>query len=533
MKPRTVALGLLCAPLVWLYGFGVALAALAADLLALVRGRAPRDPALDRPPPARNASVIVLSYDGERFLRELLPTLEVAVQRAPGQHEIIVVDNGSRDGTAGFVAQHHPSVRLVRLPENRFFIRGNRAGVEAARGDVLVFVNNDMRVEPDFLAALLARFDAGDVFAVTARIEMAGERVETGRTRAYFRRGALHFVQVDGPRAEVVPALWAGGGSSAFDRRKWDALGGFEALYEPCYVEDVSLSYQAWKRGWRVLYEPASVVHHAHQGTSAVVFGSDGPRRLAACHRELFFWRSFTDPRMVLEHAFWLPWNVMKRADASGFGLELGALWAGIPRLPHALGARLRARAHERRSDAEVLRIANHVRRHRESLELPRRELIALSVGVSDGAPLPPPPGFAVAARTIPVPERDGARPCPLAAMLSGVPPAMDAVCDGAFSDAVRDTITETDHDVVLFRDVFALAATPPGLTDGRAVLWLEGLPADRARCARRLAHRVAFVACADEAIAQALGTQARCVVVGGDGALLAQVCRRAIGAGV
>src|SRR4029450_412873 len=107
----------------------------------------------------------------------------------------------------------------------------------------------------------------------TASIEMRGARVETGRTRAAFRSGAFHFAQAVGDGARLVPALGGGGGTSAFDRRKYEALGGFEALYDPCYVEDVSLGYVGWRRGWRVLFAPEAVVHHVHQGTSTRVLG--------------------------------------------------------------------------------------------------------------------------------------------------------------------------------------------------------------------------------------------------------------------
>lgn len=346
-------------PLAWLGALAIAFGLLLLDLvwspIAWWRRRA----AVDSAPPTRNASIVVLNWNGKHFLTELMPSLQTAVANCPGDHEVIVVDNGSDDGSAEWLAAHHPWARVVRLPENRFFIRGNAAGAAVASRDVLVFLNNDMRVEPDWLVALLAPFGPPDVFAVTSRIEMQGERTETGFARGFVKHGELRFVQQPGRAGPPVPVLWAGGGCSAYDRRKHDAIGGFEALYEPCYVEDVSLSYQAWRRGWRCLYAHDSVVHHAHRGTSSRVFGRNRVERLDWRNRELFFVRSVTDPRWVLTHALLLPWHLRKRARHRGLPLADGvrALFAALPRLPAAIVARQRSRPHYRRSDRAVLAI--------------------------------------------------------------------------------------------------------------------------------------------------------------------------------
>jgi GT2 family glycosyltransferase len=349
---------LLAMPLVWLLVLLFAAVVLLLDLLCTPFVRLLREVPADQPPASRNASIVVLNWNGLHYLKDLMPSLQVAVARCPGDHEVIVVDNGSDDGSAEWLAQQHGWAKLVRLPENRFFIRGNAAGSAVATRDILVFLNNDMRVEPDWLVELLRPFGAPDLFAVASRIEMVGNRTETGLARGFLRHGELRFVQPPGGPGADQPVLWAGGGSSAFDRRKHDAIGGFEALYEPCYVEDVSLSYQAWKRGWRAVYAHDSVVHHAHRGTSSRVFGRERLERLNWRNRELFFVRSITDPGLVLQHALWWPWNVRKHARLLGIPLAHGILaaLAAVPRLGHALVERQRSRRCHRRSDRVVLR---------------------------------------------------------------------------------------------------------------------------------------------------------------------------------
>lgn len=350
-------------PLVWLLAIAFAACVLLLDLVCLPFIRIARRPPPDVAPPRRNASVVVLNWNGLHFLRDLMPSLRVAVDRCPGDHEVIVVDNGSSDGSAAWLAAAQPWARLVQLPENRFFIRGNAAGAAVATRDILVFLNNDMRVEPDWLVELLRPFGPGDLFAVGSRIEMQGERTETGLTRCFLRHGEIRFVQVPGQPGDGVPVLWAGGGSSAFDRAKYDAIGGFEDLYFPMYVEDVSLSWQAWRRGWRAVYAHGSVVHHAHRGSATKAFGRDGLERLDWRNRELFFVRSVTDPVLVVTHALCLGWNLRKQARLRGLPVAHGvlAMLATVPRLPAALWHRETSRRSHRRSDREVLRAAGCV----------------------------------------------------------------------------------------------------------------------------------------------------------------------------
>ncbi|MFY9343068.1 MAG: glycosyltransferase [Planctomycetota bacterium] len=367
MSTLTGTLAVLLLPLVWLGAIAFAVTTLLLDLLcapfvALLRRR----PA-DRPTATRNASIVVLNWNGLHFLRELMPSLQIAVARCPGDHEVIVVDNGSDDGSVEWLARDCAWAKLVRLPRNVFFIRGNAAGARVATRDLLVYLNNDMRVEPDWLVGLLRPFadaTAGDLFATTSRIEMHEPRTETGLTRCFLRHGEIRFVQQPGQPGPPVPALWAGGGSSAFDRSKHDALGGFEDLYFPMYGEDASLSWQGWRRGWRVLYVHDSVVHHAHRGSATRRFGRQALERLAWRNRELFLVRNVTAPWLVLLHALCMPWNLRKHAKLLRLSLADGvrAWLAAVPRLPRALWLRQTARRHYRRSDRALLRAVNDPR---------------------------------------------------------------------------------------------------------------------------------------------------------------------------
>ena len=113
-----------------------------------------------RPQPAA-ASVVIPNWNGKDLLEKYLPSVVAAMAGNP-ENEIVVVDNGSSDGSAEFVRTAFPQVTLVALPANLGFGGGSNAGFRAAKNGVVVLLNSDMRVAPDFLEPLLEGFRVGD-----------------------------------------------------------------------------------------------------------------------------------------------------------------------------------------------------------------------------------------------------------------------------------------------------------------------------------------------------------------------------------
>src|SRR5207248_9075434 len=133
---------------------------------------------------------------------------------------------------------------------------------------------------------------APDVFAVSsALLDEEGKAITRSRTLGTLHRGRFRIEAFHAD--EVVPTLDAGGGCAVFDREKLLALGGFDELYWPFYWEDTDLSYAAWKRGYRVLLEPRSLMLHRHAATI-----QRNPENYTSYHRNahLFIWKNITEP---------------------------------------------------------------------------------------------------------------------------------------------------------------------------------------------------------------------------------------------
>ena len=347
---------LILSPLVWL---GALLSLALSDLAGLLSAR--RAVPSDEMPRTHAASVVIPNWNGRDLLAQYLPSVIAALAGHP-ENEIIVVDNGSTDGSADFVRQSFPAVKLLALPHNCGFGGGSNAGFRAARNDIVVLLNSDMRVAPDFLAPLLSGFRDPQVFAVSCQIffrDPARLREETGLTQAWWQDGSLRVRhRIDPAITDLFPCFYGGGGSCAFDRRKFLQLGGFDELLAPFYLEDTDLGYMAWKRGWKVLYQPRSIVYHEHRGTIGKRFSEAQIQAVLKKNHLLFCWKNIHDWRMLAAH-FFFNYGAALAALLSGDRpgrANLEGWWRAFRQLPQASASRRRARQLAVVDDAEAFR---------------------------------------------------------------------------------------------------------------------------------------------------------------------------------
>jgi GT2 family glycosyltransferase/glycosyltransferase involved in cell wall biosynthesis len=223
-------------------------------------------------------TVVVPSRDGRELLASMLPPL--LPQLPSGQ--IIVVDNGSSDGTVEWLARDYPAVRAIHTEAPLSFARAVNAGIVEARFDRTLLLNNDMVVEPGFLAALESAFaKVPDLYCATAQIFFPPgvRREETGKA-VWRRENPLDFpVRCDDPHPgeDLTWVLYGSGGCSLFDTAKLRQMGGVSEVYEPAYVEDMDFGYRAWKRGWPSVFVAGARVEHRHRATTSRFFT---PRQL-------------------------------------------------------------------------------------------------------------------------------------------------------------------------------------------------------------------------------------------------------------
>jgi GT2 family glycosyltransferase len=221
--------------------------------------------------------VLIPSRNGKDLLAAQLPGI---LRDLPQAAEIVVVDNGSHDGTADWLRSECPAVITEVSPEPLGFARAINRGLARARFARVCLLNNDMLIEPGFFAALDAAFARiPDLFSATAQIRFpAGVRREETGKAVMRQEGPTDFpIRCDEPLPgeDLTWVLYGSGGCSLYDTAKLRELGGVDEVYDPAYVEDLDLGYRAWLRGWPSVYVAGAVVEHRHRATTSRYYKQD------------------------------------------------------------------------------------------------------------------------------------------------------------------------------------------------------------------------------------------------------------------
>ena len=217
-------------------------------------------------------SVIVLNYNGRGFLDGCLTSL---ASQTYSDFEVIVVDNGSRDGSPEYIEENYPWVRLAKNDENLGFAGGTNVGIRAAKGEFVITLNNDSRADSRFIEELIKPMADPEVGVCAAKMLFPDGRINSAgicisRSGAAWDRGMF---EPDRGQYEFVEEVFgACAGAALYRREMLDEIGLFDEDFF-LYLEDVDLAFRARLAGWKCLYVPGARVIHHHGGTAGV--GSD------------------------------------------------------------------------------------------------------------------------------------------------------------------------------------------------------------------------------------------------------------------
>ncbi|MEX1019992.1 MAG: glycosyltransferase [Litorilinea sp.] len=213
-------------------------------------------------------SVIVLNFNGKNHLQTCLSSL-VQMDYPADKLELLLVDNASGDGSAAYVRANFPTVRVVENGENLGFAAGNNVGARAATGDYIAFLNNDTRVDPNWLRALVqpCLADAETVCAASKMLDWDGKKADFVRATINFHGFAFQPEHglLDLAHAERE-LIFACGGAMLINRTVFLDIGGFDEDYF-IYFEDMDLGWRLWLMGYRVVFAPEAIVYHRLHAT--------------------------------------------------------------------------------------------------------------------------------------------------------------------------------------------------------------------------------------------------------------------------
>lgn len=214
-------------------------------------------------------SVIIPNFNGIAFLDTVLNSLEGQSMK---DFEVILVDNGSTDGSCSFAAANYPWVHILELPDNFGFCRAVNEGIRASKAPYVLLLNNDTEVTENFVEEMLAAIKRHrNAFSCGARMVQYHDRDRLDDAGNYYCALGWSFARGRGrdihafEKEEKIFAACAG--AAIYRKKILDQIGLFDEEHF-AYLEDVDIGYRARIYGYENWYAPEAVVYHVGSGTS-------------------------------------------------------------------------------------------------------------------------------------------------------------------------------------------------------------------------------------------------------------------------
>lgn len=243
-------------------------------------------------------SIVIPTFNKVELTQGCLTSL---IENTPDDlYEVVIVDNASSDGTRDLLQQLDGDVRIVLNQTNEGFGPACNKGAALSTGEFVCFLNNDTEVRAGWLENLVGAMDQDARLAAVqplllypdGRVNSAGDLVFGDQAWNY---GKGHPDPM-APQFQTRRAPdYASGACLLVRKTMFDAVGGFDDAYAPAYYEDTDLSFAFRARGWKVLYEPRSIVIHVEGGTSESALTSDFKEKQMAKNRQYFWNKWATD----------------------------------------------------------------------------------------------------------------------------------------------------------------------------------------------------------------------------------------------
>lgn len=222
----------------------------------------------------KKVSVVIPNYNGKKYLKTCLEALK---EQSRPADRIILVDNGSNDGSADYMRQHYPEVQLVTLETNTGFCGAVNIGIKKSEDmDYIILLNNDTKVEPDFIREMVLGMERHRrAFSGQAKmLQMANPNALDGAGDLYcafgwaFARGKGRPEQEFSTECEIFASC---AGAAIYRRKVLDKIGGFDENHF-AYLEDTDIGWRARLHGYHNYYFPRARVLHVGSAASGSVY---------------------------------------------------------------------------------------------------------------------------------------------------------------------------------------------------------------------------------------------------------------------
>jgi len=239
----------------------------------------------------RSVSIVIANFNGAQLLKENIPSVIQAANRSKLDFEIIVPDDHSSDHSLTLLQGSFPEVRVIPSQENMGFSININKGLKAATKDLVLALNSDVSLTPDYFESLLPLFDDPKLFGVTGLMKDPNTNEVTDAAKVHTRcwSGEIRATKNVMPGTSVpFPTFYLSGASALIDRKKLAEVGYFNEIFSPFYGEDTDLGLTAWRAGWICLCDPRAIAYHKTSST-IMTFNKKARIRLISRRNKFLF----------------------------------------------------------------------------------------------------------------------------------------------------------------------------------------------------------------------------------------------------
>lgn len=293
-------------------------------------------------------SVLIPNYNGRNLLEENLPSVKNALGNfAFSFSEIIISDDSSQDKSINYLQTNHPEITVCLSRENTGFSGAVNRGISKCQGELILILNSDVRLHPDYFQSLIPLFDDKELFGVMGAIYSPdGTQLQDAAKYPVYQWAKIGSTLNYTSKAQSsYPTLFLSGANALVRRTYLVQLGGFSEIFNPYYCEDVDLGIRAWRAGWKCLFDSRVICYHPNSVTIKKQ-ASEKVRRVSKRNKALLHFIHL-DGMALLWYVFnlfckaWLGrfignstyWNVMK--DAGKLKPEVAIIRGELRQFPY------------------------------------------------------------------------------------------------------------------------------------------------------------------------------------------------------
>ncbi len=266
-------------------------------------------------------TVVIPNYNGKKFLADCLDSLKKQTYR---DFRVLVVDNGSTDGSCEFLRNNYPKVDVIELSENTGFANAVNVGIRESNGKYVFLLNNDTICDQGAIEALVKVLDKkARVFSVQAKMLKINEPHNIDDAGDFYSAMGWGFAQgkdkdnkLFSKRSNIMSAC---AGAAMYRKDYFDKIGLFDEAHF-CYLEDIDVGYRARLYGYQNVMEPDAIVYHAGSGSSGSRYNAFKVE-LTAANNLYFMYKNWSAVQVIINLPLVLLGIIIKHAFYTKKGL--------------------------------------------------------------------------------------------------------------------------------------------------------------------------------------------------------------------